>query len=58
LSAALQHSQSKVVTDAGNKVNEVESPLNKEVKSTNVVLKKGFLNPPDSIRPGVLVFYG
>ncbi len=57
LSAALQHSQAKVVKDDGNKVNEVEFPLNKEVKSENDVLQRGFLNPPDSSRPGVYWYF-
>ena len=56
-SVALQHSQSKAVTDAGNKVNTVELSLNKEFKSDYDTLQKGFLSPPDSSRPGVYWYF-
>jgi hypothetical protein len=57
LLAANQNTKIEVVTDAGDKVKAIESHLDKETKSVNDVLQKGFLNPPDSSRPGVYWYF-
>ncbi|MEI8273870.1 MAG: glycosyl hydrolase [Paludibacter sp.] len=56
-SAALQHMPTEVETFANNKVNSHKLPLNKEFMSEIDALKAGFLNPPDSSRPGVYWYF-
>ncbi|MDO9152703.1 MAG: glycosyl hydrolase [Paludibacter sp.] len=57
LSASFQYIQTEDLSDAVENVNKVVPALNKEIKSTNEVLRKGFLNPPESARPGVYWYF-
>ncbi|MFZ4549209.1 MAG: glycosyl hydrolase, partial [Bacteroidales bacterium] len=57
ISAALQQGQTEKVIASDSQASLVVSPLNKDIKPGNEPLRKGFLTPPDSSRPGVYWYF-